>query len=473
MKKNNSVHFVGIKGVGMTALAVIVKEAGMEVTGSDVAEEFITDPILRKHKIKIYSTFSPENLKNCDLVITTGAHSGMSNPEVIEAQKRQVPVLSFGQAVGEMMSGSLIFKKKPIGISVSGTHGKTTTTGLIATVFSSCGLDPSYLIGTSEVSSLKDPGHFGKGKHFIVEADEYATDPMHSRKPKFLWQHPEVIVITNIDYDHPDIFSSLSEVKAAFASFITQLSGISLLVANGDDESVKDIIQKTKVKAVTYGFSPLNTYQITRVKIEGDHMFFSVTRDGMSLGNFFSKISGRHNAQNCLAAIVVGLELGLPLDGVQNGISRYSGSKRRMEYLGKLVSGADTYDDYAHHPREIEETLKALRSMNPGKRVVAIFQPHTYSRTKKMFGEFITSLKNADVVGIMDIFSSARENPDNSVSSEAMVSLMAREKSDVILLKKAQDVVEYLDKTHPDARHVVIFLGAGDIYKVKELLKFE
>lgn len=473
INKKNSVHFVGVKGVGMTALAVLAKEAGINVTGSDIPEEFITDPILNEHKISVSQDFKPENIKDCDLIITTGAHTGLSNIEVVEGKKRQIPVATLGEAVGAAMDGKLIFKNKPVGISIAGSHGKTTTTAMLATIFVSSGLDPSYLIGTSEVPSLKSPGHFGKGRHFIVEADEYATDPVHDKKPKFLWQHPEVIVITNIDYDHPDVFSSFAEIKAAFAAFVTRLPGNGLLVVNGDDENIRDLLSKTKVRAITFGFSPRNTYHISRLRVEGKHMFFSVSRDSVVLGDFFTKVSGRHNALNSLAAIATSLELGLSLDAVRSGISKYEGSKRRMEYLGHLISGAEVYDDYAHHPREIEETLKAFRSMHPNKRIVFIFQPHTYSRTQKLFDEFISSLKQADIVGIMDIFSSARENTDNTVSSEQLVSVLAREKSNVIFLKNPLDVVEYLDKTHPDSRHIVVLCGAGDVYKIQEKLKLE
>lgn len=474
MTKIKNVHFTGIKGVGMASLAVLVKEAGLSVAGSDLGEEFITDELLRKHKITVFKGFDKEHIKDADLVIATGAHGGSGNIEVISAREEGIPVYSLGEAVGKLMAGELFVKRDFFGVSVAGAHGKTTTTGIVATIFKTAGLDPSYLIGTSSVTSLSSPGHFGKGKYFVVEADEYVTDPSSdNRKARFLWQHPQAIVLTNIDFDHPDVYVSLEDVTKAFEDFIGNMSEWGILVACGDDENVRGLLKRTKKKAITYGFSPQNDYCITRLKIEGEHMFMSVSAKGMELGDFFLKIAGRHNALNALGALCLCIELGLSLQDVSKGISEYKGAKRRMEYLGRLSTGADVYDDYAHHPKEITETVNALRSMYPKKHLILVFQPHTYSRTKKLFEQFISSLGLADTLCLMDVFASARETKDQAFKIEDISTRLRLERKDVQLLKTAQDVVEYLDKVQPNERDLVVLMGAGDVYKIKDSLSFE
>jgi UDP-N-acetylmuramate--alanine ligase len=206
MKKNKHIHFVGIKGVGMAPLAIIAKEAGFIVSGCDIPEEFITDEILKKAGIDFSSSFSPEHITDVDLVITTGAHGGFDHPEVVRAKELGIEIWTQGQAVGEFMKGD-IFGKTIKGISVSGTHGKTTTTAMIAAILKDNRLDPSFLIGTGNIPFLNSSGHFGKGEYFVAEADEYATEPKYDLTPKLLWQKPEIAVITNVELDHPEIES--------------------------------------------------------------------------------------------------------------------------------------------------------------------------------------------------------------------------------------------------------------------------
>jgi UDP-N-acetylmuramate--alanine ligase len=470
MKK---VHFVGVKGVGMASLALIAKQAGYEVTGSDVSDAFITDKILKENGIEILNDFDPSRVSGVDIVITTGAHGGYENPEVMHAKSLNIPVVSQGEAVGLFMDGKLFVDRKFVGISIAGSHGKTTTTGMIATMLKNAGMDPSYVIGTSQIPSLDGPGHLGKGKYVVVEADEYATEPTHDKKAKLLWQHPEVIVLTNIDFDHPDIYGSLEEIVLVFHMFVSDLPDQGILIACGDDEGVKMLAKNISRDIVTFGFSPTNTYQITHVKTDEARTFFTISRMGMDLGEFSVEVSGQHNALNATASVVCGIELGMTPESIKNSLKKYSGAKRRMEYVGKLTSGALVYDDYAHHPKEISETLSAFREMFPKKRLVCIFQPHTFSRTKKLFEQFTTSFDKADVVGIMNIFSSAREKDDETVSSIQLVSQIKLRKSSVFSLPEALDVVQYIDQNRFGEDTIVILMGAGDIYKLTETLTFE
>lgn len=477
MKKLN-IHFVGIKGVGMTPLAVIAKEAGFTVTGSDIGDEFITDSALKKAGIHPHIGFSHMNIKTPDLVITTGAHGGFENIEVKTAKQKNIDVITQGEAVGLFMNGS-IFDKDFIGISVAGTHGKTTTTGMIATILSENKLDPSYVIGTGDVSSLGSPGHFGKGKYFVAEADEYATEPKYDKKPKFMWQFPKIAVLTNIEFDHPDVYGTIEDIKHAYLRFLTQLSGKSVFIACGDDPEISSLLKdfsagtQNVAQVIRYGFGKDNDFVLDKVHISGDHMFFTASSRGTVLSDFMIKVIGEHNAQNALASIIAALELGLSIEKIKKGLMTFAGSKRRLEYIGQLITGASVYDDYAHHPTEIKTTLHSLRVQYPNKKIIVIFQPHTYSRTKKLFEDFITSFASVDTVILVDIYSSLREVVDPEVSSQKLYESLKREHRNALYLQNLLDVIKYINQNRFRSDTVIVSMGAGDIYKIHSNLKFE
>lgn len=466
MKKVKSIHFVGIKGVGMTPLAIIAKEAGIAVTGSDIEEDFITSEGLKRAKVVPFVGFSKENVGDVDLVIVSGAHDGFDNVEAQVARGRGIRVISQGEAVGLFMQGE-IFGKKVEGVSVLGSHGKTTTTAMIATVLKDAGLDPSYVIGTGDIPSLGSPGHFGRGKYFVAEADEYVTEPKYDKTIKFLWQHPKLAVFTNIEFDHPDIYDSIDKVRNGFAAFANSLFKDGILIANGDDMETGELLKELEdVKFLTYGLSSKNDFFAERLSFSGEKTFFWVTARGTSLGEFSINVSGTHNVLNALASIASCVELGLPVEKIKSGLSNFVGSKRRFEYVGQLKSGALAFDDYAHHPTEIKKTLEAFRKRFPKKKIVCIFQPHTYSRTKSLFEQFKTSFSDANTVILANIYPSLREKPDPHVSSERLAQEIAKVRSDVIFLPKLSDVVEYIDKIQPDRGTILVSMGAGDIYKI-------
>jgi UDP-N-acetylmuramate--alanine ligase len=468
MKKIKSIHFVGIKGVGMTALALLAKEAGIMVTGSDVADTFITDEPLKKAGIKVYSEFLAQHVDGIDFVITTGAHGGFTNPEVIAARNNKTPVITQGQAVGEFMKGQLLGKRFS-GISVLGTHGKTTTTAMIATIFEKSGLNPSYVVGTSVIPSLKNAGHFGRGKYFIAEADEYATEPVYDKTPKFMWQNPDIAVITNLDHDHVDIYPTLDDVKQAFTEFIKKLSD-KTLVYLGDNSTIVDVVKQFNGTKITYGFSPKNTYVIKNIRVSQDHTFFWLETAETSLGEFMINVAGEHNALNATAAIAVALECNIPLETIKQSLRTFSGSKRRLEIKGTTKKGALVIDDYAHHPTEIKTTLAALKKMYPKKKIVCVFQPHTYSRTKVLFEDFLSSFVDADTVLLTSIYASAREQKDESVSSEILARQMSQKHRNVMFLASISNVIEYIDQKEYASDSVIVTMGAGDIYKVGEAI---
>lgn len=469
MKKLKSIHFVGIKGVGMTPLAIIAKQAGFKVSGCDVDEEFITDQALIKEEIKPQAGFSLSHIQNVDLVITTGAHGGFDHIEVVEAKKRGIKVWTQGQAVGEFMKGD-IFGRSFEGISVSGTHGKTTTTAMIATILRENKLDPSFVIGTGNVPYLASCGHFGKGKYFVAEADEYATEPKYDKTPKLLWQKPSIAVITNIELDHPDLYESIVHLKEAFYSFSNNISIDGSLIACIDDIETQSVVKRVAGKVITYGFSKNAQFHIDKVSIEKERMFFWIQNGNTNLGEFMLSVTGEHNALNALAAVIVCLEIGLSLENIKKGLMKFTGSRRRFEFIKDLQNGAALYDDYAHHPTEIRKTLLAFRKTFPNKKILCIFQPHTHSRTKKLFEEFKYSFSDASELILVDIYSSAREEIDNSVSSELLKNEIAKVFNKVAHFSDLTDVIKYVDKKAYGNDWIVLTMGAGNIYKIADKL---
>ena len=409
----------------MAALAIWAKEVGKIVAGSDVAEEFPTDEELNKAGIDVHEGFDQEHLVvfNPDLVIYTGAHGGRDNPQVGYAKERDILSLSHGQALGLAMQG----KRQ---ISVAGSHGKTTTSAMIATILMEAGLDPSYTIGCGSIRGLGRAGHAGKGDWFVAEADEYVTDPGHDPTPRFLWQHPEVLVVTNIDFDHPDVYPDLLSVQQAFIALQKQST---FTFISADDEASSVLRNTDNVE--TFAISEI----LKKVKLQ---------------------VPGRHNMLNAQVAIAACERIGIAWESIKRGLERFGGTKRRFEKLGE-ARGALIYDDYAHHPKEIEATIAAFRDMYPKKRLIVIFQPHTYSRTKALLTDFIRALGRADIVLVTEIYASARETQREKGLAKQLGGLYRPTK---------KDVTEWLTKELNDG-DVVVFMGAGDIYQwAKEIL---
>ncbi len=459
------VHFVGIKGVGMTPLAIIAKEAKFEVTGSDVSDTFITDSELSKAGIISFVGFDPKHIEEADLVIYTSAHEGTENPEVRAAASANIPILNQGRALALFQKGEP-FGKKFKGISVSGSHGKTTTTALIATVLVKNNLDPSYVIGTSNIPSLGSSGHFGRGQYFITEADEYFADAERDKTPKLLLQNPQIGVITNVDFDHPDIYSSIDEIRKVFVEFTKNITPDGVLIACGDGQENRKFLNEVNVRKITYGISQDNDFILERENNSPDKMFFWVKSKDTLLGQFSMGVFGAQNALNGLCAVVVGLEIGLSVDQIKKALSTFSGTKRRSEFVGNLPGGGLLYDDYAHHPEEIKKTLSAFRKSFPKHKIIPIFQPHMYSRTKKLFKEFSQAFSDCDEVILAEIFPSFREKVDPSFSSSLLASEIKKYGKRAEYFPKPSNVVEYVSSRVFDKNTLLITMGAGDIYKI-------
>lgn len=456
LNKVKSIHFVGIKGVAMTALAILAKEKGIEVTGSDVEEVFPTDSTLNRFSIPYQKGFNDSHLPiNLDLVIYTGAHKGINNIEVQEALNRGIPVLPHGKALGLFMRG---FR----GITVAGSHGKTTTSALLAHVLTYLGKDPSFAIGCGEILSLKTPGHAGRGEFFVAEGDEYVTDPVADKTPRFMWQKPEVLVITNIDFDHPDVYKDLEAVKMAFITLANSLPLNATIILNTDNREVMKIAPKLERTIITYGEKKTADFRLQNFVSRSGSAQFEVAYGKNTYGPFILQIPGVHNAQNAAGAVAALMTLGFEAEKLREVLTSFTGTKRRFELVGQK-NGKLLYDDYAHHPTEIQATLAGVKKWYPDKRLMVIFQPHTYSRTQSLLSEFGKSFSDADLVILTEIYASAREKPIPGISGQVLFEEVRKRHKGVHFAPNRNDVLQYLMATvRPN--DLVLTMGAGNIY---------
>jgi len=457
LKKVKRIHFTGIKGVGMTALACCARDLGIKVSGSDVAEIFVTDKVLKQQKIAWKIGFSAAHLRpRPDLVITTGAHEGLKNPEVLAAAQQKIPVLTQGQALGEMMAGKE-------GISVCGVGGKTTTSAMIATVLSFGQRYPSYAVGVAAIDPLGPGGKFDKGREFVAEADEYANSPAVDNRPKFSFQKPKIIVVTNIEYDHPDIYQDFNQTQKAFTAFFTGLSKDGLLVACADNQNTWETVKDLGVNRQTYGFYSKADWQITKSFFGLGQTIFSLAYQGVIIDDVKIKVPGRFNVLNATAAFAVATHLGLDARVIKAGLANFGGTKRRFEFIGQ-AKGIKLYDDYGHHPNEIKEILLAAKKWFPQNRLLVVFQPHTYSRTKALLADFAKAFGLADLVVITDIYSSARETDNLGMNGEVLTQEIKKYQNDVVYQPGEAQVAAFLGQRALPG-DVIITVGAGSIFQ--------
>lgn len=436
LKNIKSIYFTGIKGVAMTALALCAQDMGIKVTGSDTKELFVTDEILKDREINWVKGFKPERItKEYDLLITTGAHGGLNNLEVLEARKLGIPVLTQAEALGEFTRGKKV-------IAVCGVGGKTTTSALIAHILDFAGMEPSYLVGVGRIYPLGVPGRFvTNSQYFVCEADEFVNSPGVDNTPKFMFLAPLVVVVTNIEYDHPDVYPSFADTLTAYQKFFQKIPKNGLLVANARDQNAGKIINSLKCPVVRFKIDE---------KVE-------------------SSLPGIYNRKNIAAAIAVADYLKIPRVKTLAAVKSFIGTQRRFEKIGVTKTGVPVYDDYAHHPKELKAVIAAAKEKFPGKRLVVVFQPHTYSRTKILMPEFSRAFNKADVVGLMDIYASAREIPDPEVSSEKLAQLVAKENPSVSYIGDHESTLKWLDKTLKKD-DILMTLGAGDIFYLHQKL---
>ncbi len=457
-------HFVGIKGVAMTSLAIIAQEMGIQVTGSDTTEVFPTDAILKRFGITYMHGFSPKHIPhNCDVLVYTGAHEGQQNREVIAAKKKGIATLPHARALADVMR-----EKKTI--SIAGSHGKTTTSALISSMFTTAGTNPSYATGCAEILHLGRPAKFGTGEWFIAEADEYVTDPTSDQTPRFLWQYPEILTVTNIDFDHPDVYKSLGDVIMAFKRFAQNVNNSGAIILNYDDDSSMNIASTVKRKLYTFGQHQKADFHISKITFTKYTTFFNLRFRNDWNHTFGLNIPGEHNVYNASAAIATSFLAKIPLKAITKALGAFRGTKRRFELI-REINGKQLFDDYAHHPAEIRATLKAAKNRYPHNRIIVIFQPHTYSRTESLLQDFGKAFSFADKIVLMPIYASAREKTRNSSLDLRLIESIRSNKPEAVRMASKSHMLQYI-KSFSKPGDLIITMGAGSIFSwLEEILE--
>lgn len=456
------IHMIGIKGAGMTALAELLLKKGIHITGSDTDEIFFTDHILKKLGIPVFESFNAKNIPpKVDAIIYSTAYSKERNSELAEAYTKNVPVVSYPEALGMLTREKMTF-------AVCGTHGKTTTSALLADTLKYTGADPSAIVG-SRIIAWEGNALFGKSDFLVLEADEYQN--------KLAEYSPFAVILTSVDYDHPDFFLDRDQYEQAFKDFVKRIPKHGVLIYCNDQSSVVNIAREAVCQKFSYGFLPgadfhISQYQPVKMGFLVDtnayRQSFEVTHDETSLGIFQLKLSGVHNAMNATAVLALCMFLKQDLVKVKKAFEKFRGTERRFEYIGERY-GALVYDDYAHHPEEIRATLLAFREIYPNRKLRVVFHPHTFTRTKALLTDFAQSFDRADEVHILDIYGSARE-VQGGVSSEELVKLINRFIPGKALYASSEgDLTTFFEKTM-GRQDVIITLGAGDVWKIAHTL---
>ncbi len=440
------IHFVGIGGIGMSGIAEVLLNLGYKITGSDLNDTEITKR-LKSLGVGIFLGHKGENVSGADVVVTSTAVRP-DNPEVIKAHELGIPVIPRAEMLAELL-------KMKFSIAVSGTHGKTTTTSMIATVLASGGLDPTMVIG-GKLGSIGSNARLGSGEVIVAEADE--------SDGSFLKLGPCIAVITNIDREHLDFYRDIADIKEAFVKFANIVPFYGATVLCQDDPYAREIIPAVKRRLITYGMETPAEYRARQWVFEGGVSQFKVLHHEEPLGEVKLHVPGRFNVLNALAAIAVARELGLGMEEICRGLEAFRGVQRRLEVKGKK-GGITVVDDYGHHPTEIRETLRAARELWGG-RLVVIFQPHRYTRTKALYRDFLTAFDMADVLIVTDIYA-ASEDPIPGVNSASLCNDMRARGKNVVYISDFNEVVSYLLKV-ARAGDVVITQGAGNVWQVGE-----
>lgn len=457
LSKYQKIYFIGIKGVAMSGLAVILKQMGKEVIGSDVSDTFITDKILRKNRIQVYRGFhSIRVVKNLDLVVI-GQSWGKENPEIIKAEKLHLPIITESDLRG-------VLSKQKKTIAVTGVHGKSTTTALLAHIFYQANQNPSWLVGTGKIFGLGDNGYWNKnGAYFIVEGDEYIKSKQE-RRPKFLDLEPQISIITSIEWEHVDVYKNVREMEKVFLSLIQKTH--KKVVACSDWPSVKKITKRYRNKVISYGLEKGAEFQVYDFQQKSTYATFKIKKQNKSLGTFQMKLCGVHNALNACACLIVCLDSGISLHVFRKALETFQGIERRFDVTKH--HGIIFIDDYGHHPTEIRSTLEAARKKFPNKRIWCVFQPHMASRTKALLNDFSRVFGAVDKVLVADIFASAREK-DISIHSKDLAKAISLNHNDVFYSGTLHGTANHL-KSQIQKGDIVITMGAGDVYKVKKLI---
>lgn len=445
LSKNAHIHFIGIGGISMSGLAHIALADGFRVTGSDRTKTKITDK-LESEGALIYEGHSADNIGDADLVVHTAAVKD-DNPEMAEAKRRGIRLIDRAEFLGAIM------KNYHHAVGVAGTHGKTTTTSMIAHALIHAGTDPTISVG-GELDLIGGNIRCGKSDLFVTEACEYTNS--------FLKFFPTVALITNIEEDHLDFFTGIEMIRDSFRQFAMLTKGIGKVVAYGEDENIRLALEDTELDIITYGMDESNDYYAKNVEYHAGYPSFDVLRNGKKLCHISLNVPGNHNILNSLATIAVCEILGVDAKTAAEGIETFKGTHRRFEKKG-FVNGAIVLDDYAHHPTEIKATLSAAKAF-PHKRIICVFQPHTYSRTRTLWNNFLTAFDDVDELIITHIYA-AREKFDGVTSAEKLAEEIAARGINAKYIENFSDIEKYIKETASEG-DIVFTMGAGDVTNI-------
>jgi len=447
--KIEKIHFVGIGGIGMSGIAEVLLNLGYKVSGSDLRRSDITERLAGLGG-EIHYGHERKNIAGADVVVISSAVKE-DNPEVLEARECLVPVIPRAEMLAELM-------RMKYGIAIAGTHGKTTTTSMVATLLGHGGIDPTIVIG-GRLNSIGSNARLGQGKFLVAEADE--------SDGSFLKLSPTIAVVTNIDADHLDFYSGIEEIKDTFVEFINKVPFFGLAVLCLDSGNVADIIPRVKKRFITYGLSAQADFRARDIRLSGLSTSFVAQYRGETLGEITFRMPGAHNVLNALAAIAVAMELNVPFSVIQEGFRNFGGVGRRFQVKGE-VNDIMVVDDYGHHPAEIRATLAAAKG-GWDRRLVVVFQPHRYTRTKELYDEFVKAFYDADVLVVTDIYA-AGEQPIEGVSAESLArSIKNHGQKEVTHISSREQLLDHL-VNELRAGDLVLTLGAGNIWQTGESL---
>ncbi|MBN1381423.1 MAG: UDP-N-acetylmuramate--L-alanine ligase [Deltaproteobacteria bacterium] len=446
-RKVKRIHFVGIGGIGMSGIAEVLLNLGYTVSGSDLGRTDITER-LALLGAKIYVGHAAGNLSEADVVVTSTAVRA-NNPEVVAAHERMIPVIPRAEMLAELL-------KMKLSVAVSGSHGKTTTTSMIATVLAHGGLDPTMVIG-GKLASIGSNAKIGDGAVIVAEADE--------SDGSFLKLSPSLNVITNIDREHLDYYRDIDDIKSAFVQFANNVPFYGSTIICADDPYCREIIPLIKRRVITYGINEPADYQAVDLSCSGLSSHFSISCADERLSDVILNVPGLFNISNALAAVAVARELDMEFPAIRDGLSEFGGVQRRLELKGK-AGGVTVVDDYGHHPTEIRATLAAARQVWRD-RIICVFQPHRYTRTKALYEEFLSAFADADVLILTDIYPASEEPIENVNALNLSRSIANAGHKNVMYISDFNAIVDKLcDMAKPS--DVIITLGAGSVWKIGE-----
>ena len=442
------IHFVGIGGSGMSGIAEILLSQGFTVSGSDLAVSAATRH-LQEQGARVYIGHAAENIDGAEVVVYSSAVRPSENPETLAALERKIPIIRRAEMLSEV-------SRLKYTLAIAGTHGKTTTTSMCGLVMMKAGIDPTVIVGGRLTGLGGSNARLGNGDWIVLEADEYDRS--------FLQLLPTIAVVTNIEADHLDIYSDLDDIKGAFTEFANKVPFYGAALVCLDDPGVRDVMPEIKRVIITYGTTPQCDVRASNIAYNERSSSYDLTYRGQALGRIVLNVPGEHNVLNSLAACGVALQCGVPAEVIRQGLAEFGGVYRRFEIKGETPGGVLVIDDYAHHPTEIQATLEAARK-GWDRRIVAVFQPHTYTRTRDFYREFATSFDNADVIVLTDVYA-AREEPIDGINGR-LIADAARDAGHrhVHYVERLEDVPQLLSELLRQG-DILLTMGAGDVWRV-------